>query len=305
MTALQKNNHNHVSLRGRGPILPELARDEGVRRFVSEKIQEVLEDERRVSHLIERVFGLEASLLEEKEKQRFILFAKHVLARQIFSFISSGNFSKKVQQKIEKLVGEDLIFHDIAHSVVAIEDEQHSNSVVLYFLGRTAEELVNNKRVLSDEVRALLWFNLLGTKPSFISLCNRDLGEKFFEQGFLYHEESVRFDREWTNARNMFRSIPLDHFEAVLEVYTRAMYANLRRLNDDYIDIVAHNDLERDTLSSQYDQIIQNAIKYPHPLLIQNARYIFEHKDDAKVLYALFENICGSYMDRMEKRAEN
>lgn len=289
-------------LEGGAHLSPELARDGEVRRFVSDQIQEVL-NENRIPSLIERVFGFDTALLTEKEKERFVLFARHVLKRQIFSFISSGNFSKKVQQKTEKLVGEDLIFHDIAHSVVAIEDEQRSNSVVPYFVGRTAEELVNNVRALSDEARALLWFNLLGTKSTFISLCDRDLGERFFEQGFLYHEESVRFDREWTNARNMFRSIPLDDFEAVLEVYIRVVYANLRRLNDEYIDIVAHNESERDMLSSQYDQIIQDAIKHPHPLLVQNARYIFDHKDDPKVLYSLFEITCGTYIDRLEKRA--
>lgn len=289
------------ALEGGLPISSELVRDTDVQQFVSEKVEIVLEAE-RIPHLIERFFGLEASLLTECEQKRFVLFVEHALKRQIFSFISSGNFSEKVRQKTEKLVGEDLIFHDIAHSIIALEDTQQNNSIVPYFVGRTARELVNSERALSDEVRALLWFNLLGSKSSFMSLCDRGLGERFFEEGFFFHEESVRFDREWGNAQKMFLSVPLDDFDAVLEVYIRAMYANLRRLNDGYINDLTRDESERDMYISQYDQLVQKAIRNPHPLLVQDARYIFDHQDDPRVLYNLFEKICGSYVDRLERR---
>ncbi len=289
-------------LEGGHKIDPNIARDPNVRESVFGQIDLVLQGA-RFEKMIARTFGVSALELSETEKERYKLFTRHALRRQVLSFISGRNgFDRNTEQKTQRLLGEDLIYHDVAHSIVSVEDEQDRNSIVPYFIGRTAEELMNNKRALVDEIRALLWFDLLGDTASFLSLCQRSRGEEFFAQGFLYHDESVIFDKEWTKVRDMFRKVTPGDFKGLLEVYIRAMFANLRRLNDDYIASIAKTTEEESQFSHKYDMIIEEVLQKPHPLLVKNAQYIFDHKNDPKVLYNLFENICSKYVDDLEKR---
>lgn len=262
-------------------------------------------------------FGLskkDLSLMTDEEVDTFKRVTKFLAKRVINAQAQKAN---KDDVRLERLLEEDideynrLLFHDISHSigwfVFNNQDNVGEKKYVPLFFQTPPEAEMNNAKILEQEMFATIWQAIRpGTLPLSLAILRKGGMNELVEsakEGFPKKDADRMVDL-------IKRSLPESSQEYVHD-YLYFLYSALGLAENKFAIHVtadrlfaADQQVSRDAFITrnhdQYDAIVRNMIEAPNPQLVEMLTFIYDNKDNPRVLVDLFLKYC----EPLSRRAE-
>lgn len=260
-------------------------------------------------------FGLskkDLGLLTEEELQKFKNVTKFLAKRIINAQAQKMGPGSK---RLELLLDEDLdtyngiLFHDISHSIGWFVFNNYNNAdekkyVPLFFQTPPDAEM-NNARVLEQEMFASLWQAIRpGTLPTSLAILRKG--------GMKQLLEALTEDFPKEASKRVSGLVKVEapgDLQEYIHDYLYFLYNILGAFENKFAISETAETLfpdgefgARDTFikrnQEQYDAIARNMIEGPHSLLVEMLSFIYENKDNPRVLVDLFLKYCEPIIKR-------
>jgi hypothetical protein len=231
--------------------------------------------------LCSQLFGVSHSSLTETQKDQLEIFAFHVGKRLLNAFSQKeGGISKRLLGIKYKLISPESVFqylvHDMSHAagiIIQGKTEENDNSIVPPFLKYKNSFEFNRKELLEDECYGDLWgydpdemLDLAKDSPSL------EVFIKEYVQGCL--QESLESNKTQVKAfvKNQNISYRSNRKKLIQELGTGA------------------------------EAIIAEIAANPPQEIVRLLTYIWEHRENPRVLADLFFQEVGPYLSELQKR---
>lgn len=237
------------------------------------------------------------NLLTDEELEQFKIFCKHVSKRVINAHSLKNDGVIEMQGGVTNVEGKrghetknlhtmnsnlqvqlfNMVFHDLSHSVGKImrEGEKTSSDPVQPYLRNLAVPY-NNKEAIEDELRGFIYGSLYYPSP-------------LYNRTFLHLAQAATFEEFKENF--IQKTIG-----AALSDNRSALYDIFQTKPDEYKTLRA--------LENQAEEIGNEIIKNPPHDVIDSLTYVWEHKDNKRVLVDLFFKQIGEYLAKLQKRKD-
>jgi hypothetical protein len=238
--------------------------------------------------------------LSEEELQLFKIFCKHVGKRVIISGVDNVGKSlhitkKGVPQQVEDFDTKDIVdnhlffstlFHDLSHSVGQIAKHGNETRVtpVQPFLRERLEFPYNKREHLEDELRGFIFGSFYYPSP-------------FANRSKLHLQKSNDYESFKQNFLSATLRASLDSNR---EAITEARETSLRK---DQYESVNWFDKQQE-LEEEAEKIAKDIIKNPPEDVIRNLEYLWEHRDNPRVLVDLFFKEIVMYLEKLKHRGD-
>jgi hypothetical protein len=220
-------------------------------------------------------------LLTKEEVADFTLFARRAIKRILNAF----QHKYKDPTWTKDSINARSLFHDVSHAAGMIASgkyKQQDNSIVLPFLHTPLGEDFSNREFMEDELYGILWNVIqIDKKPGQYVL--KTLRESSTESEFIKaYVEGVMSAAVGANRNHIYRRL-----------------AAVRK-------DLSPEELEQETtaLRSKAIETAKEIENNPPTKIIEILHYIWEHRDNKRVLADLFFREVGPYIEELKKRDE-
>lgn len=234
--------------------------------------------------------GYTGELITDDEVRKFAVFVKHVGKRVMsahFQKFGGSDLAEKIipPKKLQELSESDtfqlfgVLFHDLSHSVgwIAQNKNQTNKSPVQPHL--TTTNNLNYTPSIEDELRGFIFGSLYYPYPSGnrskLHILEANTYEEF-EYNYLDHTLNAAL-RDSNNAYEEERHEDIGTSEGWDRFYN---------------------------FKKEGERIKEEIMKNPPKDVIKNLKYIWEHRDEDRVLVNLFFKEIGPYIESLEKRKD-
>jgi len=255
-----------------------------------------IEGPERERQTLSDFFGLAPEDLTEEERSDFKLFLEYARKRVIHaSFHKNPEHAEDpiaFLAAIESLkdTPEDqksrLLLHDVAHAIVAFENgNQHvGTSVVSDFFKAPEGTDASDPELIAQEARAFLWVKFYGSGPLATGLLTKE------GIAALRAEVQTRFAEHIpamaARVDQSLAALDPENFDSYAKVFQEVVYGSTEPVED----------------GSGYLEIIKDLMEHPDPRLIKHLREVFDNRDDKKILYKQFHEICAPLIENLRGR---
>ncbi len=264
--------------------------------FSPEKRQKIISD----------FFGTEENSLSPEEERNFVVYGKYALKRILNADIhKNGLHLDEIKDFFENIQNESnfLYIHDIGHSIAVYQDQPtNDNSIVPEFYKTSKADVINNKKLIAEEPRALVWMNVQSHKPLSLMILDQGAKDQFIKNiSSSYGENFSESVKRITDAVNAAK---ISNAEEYIKAYQKVVYAFVEMPNLQAIMSKSGemSEFEIIEMKDQYFEIISNLEKSPDPKLIESLTNIYVNREDPKVLYNEFYRICEPLVKKLKAR---
>ena len=250
-------------------------------------------------------FGEKREVLSSDEQNNFELFAKYAQKRILNASLNKEGIERdQISTYLDKYDNSSfMVLHDLSHSIVTYQDGQKSDttSTTPEFYKTESSQEINNKKLIAEEARAIIWVTVVGDKPVSTMLMDKK-GRKAFAESIALYKEG--FGSMVDRVLVSMSEINTDDFESYKDTFQDVVYGlvevtNSRAIDDEKNKLSAE---DQKKLKKEYVQIVEELKADPDPRLIQVLKNIFDNRHDEKILYKEFYKICGPLVENLKKR---
>jgi hypothetical protein len=276
---------------------PQLSAHREEKPKIEDFLEKMLGDPTFIKGAADAFFGLQmdeknTAELTPDELADFTIFFLHVSKRVISAAARKRETSAKAKSEEEisitdlatldsskKAVFLSHLFHDVSHSVgqIARTGALTNNTAVQPFLRYESGKDYNSRELLEDELRGFIFASYYYPYPNQVR-SKMHLDENDTEKDFIK-----------SFVRSTIKAATRDNIHLIDEALPSFSLEAFRK---------------RRVLEKEGKELAEDIIANPPQDVINSLHYIWEHKDNPRVLVDLFFMQIGPYIDALKKRKD-
>ena len=250
-------------------------------------------------------FGVVENSLSHEEEENFVAYGKYALKRILNADLHKNGFHpEEVKDFFEQIKNESnfLYIHDIGHSIAMYQDQPSDNSIVPEFYKTSNEEGINNRKLIAEEPRALVWMAYQSPKPLSLMILDEESKKEFVQN--ISNSYGENYGESVKNIVDAVETTKITNAEEYVEAYQKLIYAIIEMPNLQAIMSKSGEvpESQINEMKDSYFKIISDLKESPDPKLLELLTNVYNNRDNPKVLYDEFYRICEPLVKKLAAR---